>query len=38
MNKKMQIVLMTLCVALLFAWGGLGTARAADTYAQCAIG
>ena len=34
MNRKTQIVLMTLCVALLLAWGGLGTARAADTYAQ----
>ena len=34
MNKKMRIVLMTLCMALLFAWGGLGTAQAADVYAQ----
>ena len=34
MNKKMQIVLMTLCMALLLAWGGLGAAQAADVYAQ----
>ena len=34
MNRKTQIVLMTLCMALLFAWGGLGTAQAADVYAQ----
>jgi hypothetical protein len=34
MNRKIQIVLMTLCVALLLAWGGLGTAQAADNYAQ----
>jgi hypothetical protein len=34
MNRKTQIVLMTLCVTLLLAWGGLGTAQAADVYAQ----
>ena len=34
MNKKTQIVLMTLCMALLLAWGGIGTAQAADVYAQ----
>ena len=28
MNRKMQIVRMTLCMALLLAWGGLGTASA----------
>jgi len=34
MNRKTQIVLMTLCMGLLLAWGGFGTARAADVYAQ----
>jgi hypothetical protein len=28
MNRKMQIVLITLCMALLLAWGGLSTASA----------
>jgi len=34
MNRKTQIVLMTLCMALLLAWGGFSTAQAADSYAQ----
>jgi len=30
MNRKTQIVLMTLCMALLLAWGGFSTAQAID--------
>jgi hypothetical protein len=28
MNRKTQIAVMTLCMALLLAWGGLGTSLA----------
>ena len=31
MNRRMQIVLMTVCMALLLAWGGFGTAQAMDS-------
>ena len=37
MNKKMQIVVMTLCMALLVAWGGFSTAQA-KSVAFCIYG